>query len=85
MQNYDHFINEMLSEVFQDKELYQCLKQEIKIHPERIRILHQIVMNYDRMNMEEVREKVYQYAALIEEEDLLARQLLLCLLHLARK
>lgn len=83
--NYEHIINEMLGEIYQDKELFYCLKSEIKIHPERIRILHQIVMNYDRMSCEELWEKVYRYAALIEEEDLLARQLLLCLQRLVKK
>lgn len=85
MQDYSRLINEMLGQVYQDRRLYRCLCEEIRINPDRIKILYNIVMNYDRMSREEIREKAYRYAKLIESEDLLARQIFLCLLRLAGK
>lgn len=83
MLDYGHFINEMLGQVYQHEKLQQCLREEVKLHPDRIRILHQIVMNYDLMSKTEIREKAYRYAKLIEEDELVARQVFLCLLRLA--
>lgn len=83
MQNYNRFINEILAQVYQDEKLRKCFNEEVKIHPERIRNLHYILMNHDRMNRAEIRERAYRYANSIQEEELLARQIFLCLLRLA--
>lgn len=78
-------IGEMLGQLYVDKRLYQCLCEELNIRPDRIRLLHYIVMNYDMMSIQELRGKVYKYGALIEEEDLFARKIFLCLLRLVKK
>lgn len=83
MLDYGHFINEILGQVYQDERLQQCLNEEVRIHPDRIRILHQVVMNYDCMSRAEIREKAYRYAKLIDDDELVARQIFLCLLRLA--
>ena len=75
-------INEMLTQLYQDEQLRKCLREEIRINPERMKILHYIVMNYDRMSKMEIKERVYYYANSIQEDELLARQIFLCLLHL---
>ena len=82
MRNYNRMINEILGQLYQEERLQKCLWEEIKIHPERIKILHAIVMNYDRMSKGELWEEVYSYAGSIQEEELLARQIFLCLLRL---
>ena len=82
MQNNKCFINEILTEIYQDEQLQRCMQKEIRIHPERIRILHKIVMNYDQMTKAEIRELAFGYAKSIRKEDLLARQIFLCILHL---
>ena len=83
MRSYSRMINEMLTQLYQDEKLWKCLKEEIRINPERIKMLHFVVMNYDRMSKMEIRERAYCYANSIQEEELLARQIFLCLLHLA--
>ena len=83
MQNYNRYINEILGQVYQDEKLRKCLSEEVKIHPDRIKNLHYIVMNYDRMSRKELYERAYRYANSIQEEELAARQIFLCLLRLA--
>ena len=78
-------IGEMLGQLYIDKRLYRCLYEELNIQPERIRLLHYIVMNYDEMSLNELRGKVYKYGTMIEEEDLFARKIFLCLLRLVKK
>ena len=83
MRNNYKLINEILGQVYMDEELRKCLSETVKIHPERIRILHQIVMNRDYLSKEEIRERAYLYAKTIRGEELAARQIFLCLLHMA--
>lgn len=73
----------MLGQLYQDSYLYQCLCEEIRIKPERLFLLHQLVMNYDRMSAQEIKERVFRYGAMIEDGELFARQMFLCLLRLA--
>ena len=78
-------IGELLGQLYADKNLYRCLCEELNIRPQRVRLLHYIVMNYDMMSVQELREKVYEYGAMIKEEDLFARKIFLCLLRLVKK
>ena len=78
-------INEMLTQLYQEERLRKCLREGIRINPERMKILHYIVMNYDRMSKMEIKERVYCYANSIQEDELLARQIFLCLLHLMNR
>ena len=82
MRNYNRMINEMLTQLYQDERLRKCLREEVRINPERIKILHYIVMNYDEVSKMEIKERVYRYANSIQEDELLARQIFLCLLRL---
>ena len=75
-------IGEILGQIYRDKRLYRCLCESVVIRPERLRLLYQVVMNYDRMPPEAIREKVYRYGNLIEDEELLARQMFLWLVRL---
>lgn len=75
-------IGEILGQIYRDKRLYRCLCESVVIRPERLRLLYQVVMNYDRMPPEAIREKVYRYGNLIEDEELLARQMFLWLMRL---
>jgi len=85
MQNYIRLINEMLGQIYQDKHLQKCLDETISIHPDRIRTLHYVIMNIDRLSKEEIEERAYRYGETIEgEEELVARQIFLCLLYLAK-
>ncbi len=85
MQKCTHLISEILGQIYQDRHLYQCLCEEIQIHPDRLRLLHFLIMNYDRMTSMEIEEKTYLYGKMIEEEELLARQIFLCLIQLSKK
>ena len=80
MRHYNQMVNEMLGQLYQEERLCSCLKETIKIHPERIQILHHIVMNMDYLSKAEMREMIYRYGQSIEEDELLARQIFLCLL-----
>ena len=82
MKHYNRMINEILGQLYQEERLCSCLHETIKIHPERIQILHKIVMNMDCLSKAEMKELVYCYGKSIEEDELLARQIFLCLLHL---
>ncbi|MBR5565834.1 MAG: hypothetical protein IKW08_06695 [Roseburia sp.] len=82
MKHYNRMINEILGQLYQEERLCSCLRETIKIHPERIQILHSIVMNMDCLNEIELKEMIYRYGQSIEEDELLARQIFLCLLHL---
>ena len=85
MQNYIRLINEMLGQIYQNKHLQRWLDETIPIRKERIIILHYVIMNIDRLSKEEIEEKAYLYGETIEGEDeLLARKIFLCLLHLAK-
>ena len=83
MQNYNRLINDILGQVYQDERLQRCLDETIKIQRDRILILHYVAMNIDRLSKAEIRERAYRYAATIGNDDLVARQIFLCLLHLA--
>ena len=76
-------MNEILGQLYQERRLYQCFYEGLQIHPERIRRVHYIVMNYDRMSSEEIRKAAFDYGKMIGDEDLFARQMFLCLLRLA--
>lgn len=82
MKYYNQMINEILGQLYQEERLYSCLKETIKIHPERIRILHHIIMNMDDLSKVEMRDMIYRYGQSIEEDELLARQIFMCLLYL---
>ena len=83
MKNKNRIINEILGQLYQDEKLQRCLNEEIEINSERMKKLYEIVMNYDRMSGEEIKDLAYDYAESIREEELLARQIFLCLLRLA--
>ena len=78
-------IGDMLGQLYNDKCLYTCLCEELKVCPNRLKLLHHIVLNYDRMTLKELKEKVFKYGKMIEEEDLFARQIFLCLLRLVKE
>ena len=82
MRNYNRLINEILGQIYEDEELQKCISETIKIRPDRIYILHQIIMNRDNLSKEEMKELAYRYARTIKPEELAARQIFLCLLHL---
>ena len=84
MQNYIKLINDILAQIYQDERLQRCLDETIEIHHERMMILHYVAMNIDCLSKTEIRERAYRYGKTIQGEDeLLARQIFLCLLHLA--
>jgi len=83
MRNDNKLINDILGQLYQEERLRRCLKEVIRIHPDRILILHYIVMNIDRLSESEIRERAYCYGQSVQEEELLARQIFLCLLCLA--
>ena len=85
MRNYNRLINEMLGQIYEDEKLQKCIGETIRIRPERIFILHQIIMNRDCLSKEEIQELAYRYAKTIKADELLARQIFLCLLHLVEK
>ena len=78
-------IGEMLGQLYNDRRLYTCLCEELVTSPERLKLLHHIVLEYERMPLKEIREKVFLYGAMIGEEDLFARKIFLCLLRLVHK
>ena len=82
IQKYAQLIGEILGQIYRDKHLYRCLCDSVSVRPERLRILYQVVMNYERMSPQAIREKVYHYGQLIEDEELLARQMFLWLMRL---
>ena len=84
MKKENRIINEMLGQLYQEEKLRRCLCEVIRIQPERLKVLHYVVMNYDRMSSVEIYERAYRYADSVQEDDLLARQMFLCLLHLAK-
>ena len=85
MQNEIRLINEILGQIYQEKKLQKWLDEAIPIHRERVKILHDIIMNIDRLGKEEIEEKAYLFGKTIQgEEELLARQIFLYLLQLAK-
>ena len=83
MHNYIRLINEILGQIYQDKRLQIWLEEAIPIQKEQIIILHYIIMNIDRISREEIEERAYRFGETIKDEDeLLARQIFLCLLQL---
>ena len=84
MKKYLRQINEILGQIYQEKCLQRCLKETIVIEQERIAILHDVVMNIDCLSREEIRERAYSYGQRVQEDELVARQIFLCLLYLAK-
>ena len=84
MKKYLRQINEILGQVYQEKRLQRCLRETLEINPERIAILHDVVMNIDCLGREEIYERAYRYGQTVKEDELVARQIFLCLLHLAQ-
>ncbi len=85
MKNYIRLINDILGQIYQDERLQSCLEETIHIHHDRIMILHYVAMNIDRLSNAEILERAYRYGKTIKSDELLARQIFLCLLHLAGK
>ena len=84
MKKYLRQINEILGQIYQEKSLQRCMRETIAIDPERIAILHYVVMNIDCLSEEEIYEYAYCYGQTIKEDELVARQIFLCLLRLAK-
>ena len=85
MKSYIRLINDILGQIYQDERLQSCLEETIHIHHDRIMILHYVAMNIDRLSDAEILERAYRYGKTIKSDELLARQIFLCLLHLAGK
>lgn len=85
MRYYIRLINDILGQIYQEKRLQKCLEETVLIHHDRLLILHYVAMNIDCLSNEEIRERAYRYGKTIKAEDLLARQIFQCLLHLADK
>jgi len=83
MQKRNELINDILGQLYQEERWSRCLKEVIQIQPERLWLLHNTVMNVGGLSGAEVRERAFRYGQTVKEEDLLARQIFLCLLHLA--
>lgn len=83
MKDYNLLMNDILGQLYQEERLRRCLLERIKVHPDRMDILHYVLMNLDGLSKAEIKERAYLYGQTIEEEDLLARQIFLCLLCLA--
>ena len=83
MKSENRMINEMIGQLYQDEKLRKCFYDEIKVQPERIKKLYEIIMNCDRLSGNEIKEMAYRYAESIQENELLARQIFLCLLRLS--
>ena len=82
MKNSD-MINEMLGAVCGSGAICRNFYASITMNTERLKVLHDIIVNYDGMEWEEMRGKVYRYGSMISEEELLARHVFLCLVRLA--
>lgn len=82
MKNSD-MINEMLGAVFQSGDICRSIYAGLRINSERLLILHDIIVNHDRMGRDEMRCKAYRYGSMISEEEHLARHIFLCLVRLA--
>ena len=83
MKTYLRQINEILGQIYQEKSLQRCLRETVKVDPERMTILYSVVMNIDCLSKEELYERAYHYGKMIKADELVARQIFLCLLHLA--
>lgn len=83
MRSYMKLINEIVSQIYREERLQKCLKETIHINQERILILHYVAVNIDRLSSDDIRERAYRYGKMIRQDDLLARQIFLCLLTLA--
>jgi len=83
MKNYGRMISDILGQIYQEECLRKCLQDTVRIHPERIRILHYVIMNIDCLSKVEIRERAFKYAQTIRGDELVARQIFLLLLRLA--
>lgn len=83
MRSYMRLINDIMSQIYQEERLRRCIKESIHINRDRLLILHYIAMNIDCLSRDEIRERAYRYGKMIRQDDLLARQIFLCLLTLA--
>lgn len=76
-------INEMLGAVCENGEICRSVYGNMATNTERLSILHDILVNYEGMEWEEMRSKAYRYGSMISKEELLARHIFLCLIRLA--
>ncbi len=76
-------INEILGVIYQEQYIYWGIYRSLDIDCERIKMLHDIFMEIDLLDDKQLQEKIYGYGSLIEDENLLARQVFLCLLGVA--
>lgn len=83
MRSYMKLINDIISQIYQEERLRKCIKETLHINRERILILHYVAVNIDRLSSDDIRERAYRYGKMIRQDDLLARQIFLCLLTLA--
>lgn len=78
-------INEILGVIYQEPYIYRGIVQSLNIDYERMKILHDILIRIDLLNEAELQEKIFHYGSLIREENLLARQVFLCLWGFAKE
>ena len=78
-------ISEILGIIYQEQYIYWGIVQSLNIDYERIKILHDIFVRIDILEEEQLQERIYRYGSLITEEDLLARQMFLCLHNIAKE
>ncbi len=67
----------LMERVLRDAYLHRCMYDSVSWNWNRIVILEDILLTYDKVSTEQLQEKVYQYGILIDEEELLARQIFL--------
>ena len=78
-------ISEILGVIYQEQYIYWGIVQSLDIDYERIKILHDIFMRIDLLDNEQLQDKIYHYGSLIQDENLLARQVFLCLFGIAKE
>lgn len=78
-------ISEILGVIYQEQYIYWGIVQGLDIDYERIKILHDIFTRIDLLDNEQLQEKIYRYGSLIADENLLARQMFLCLFNIAKE
>lgn len=78
-------ISDILGVIYQEQYIYWGIIKSLDVDYERVKILHEILMRIDLLDDKQLQEKIYGYGSLITDENLLARQVFLCLLGVAEE
>ena len=74
-QNVEKMVNETLGTFYQEEIIHHAVVCSMEIHAERWNVLREIFLKIEELSNDELEKYIFTYGSLVEEDNLMARQI----------